>query len=1122
MVAAASGETGAASTARGPPKPQIPASNSAAMYGAVAESSSLGSSDVRAMKPSNSRSSSHHVPAQHPRSEGQHWQVEPIMDGGMNDESEHGGKAEAFNKPRITRRRKPVGARSNPKLTKAVRFLTNPSVGGLPLDDKIGYLQGKGLTPPEVQEALNMAGLEFDEMDGAWDDDDESDDESDEYARSHRRRGPSAAAGSRRRRRAQQPYQEYQPSPPQSSSYVDNQMMQPYQQDLNLQQHQQVLAEPGLALPLTVGGILGVTAIAAFRWLNGGNFVLFPPPSAPPLTQEASVNATLAGGVKFRAGGTGNETTVDSTIEEGYEEEDGAIQVEEEVDDGNYTTDEQDETIYDYLDEYLGNEEEGGEDGRGAGAGGGVNNDTTYGDEDDRYHTADYTYESGEPLPGGNSKSLPTTNPPDLADRLEDLTAAVEKFVAVQERTLKAKADEKGQAVTNSAMDLLRRSSSVAMATPATPAVTPYRNGEVQVQPQGTPRSIGGDSDGSVPDVAVAVLVTKMKCQLIGVREAIKDAGKSSDGTSMERAEHKLEEVTTTFERLESMLLGGKQVSDYETELPVAANVASMYETPSRMFETGELSPVPGCKDGEDAEVTDLDVTLEMEMSPDRTAFAKEEEQNAIAAAAAAVAGKCRTLRPPAFEVEDLGPTPEEPIGRAALSQAIDILSNASNNNSNSIKTCAQMLYLYVVNLSSNASSKRYRRVYTTNANFKNKVGSVAGGVAVLESLGFVDKGSYMEWEGDIDVPEGTADEDCGIALLNHAAAQLSMLKVTGMRREDGQSVALGAITPRQRCETPAPPGAPPRPTTVSNSDSAGSAGSAGSVATAGTNTATSVASPSGFITPRMRGDGIDRYVASPANSLASTNILASPPVIKQIPSRQDGVADELFGKDQEVKLEETQHEDLNFPPAPTMTKSSQNGRETSANEVNDEGIFRTTRKILPPRAPSRGPPVDNIGDFESIFGVNNGSAFMSRAGSNMSAQSEPNFEAGGLGLSLKLRRSPASEDDAEFAPRRNSDPFSTRVGPSKVSSAPMSASHSPTKDHGKPMYFNLADMAVDNDDRTMRSPGASVDSPGTLDYTASPLNTSLLSGCPDDSTEASTTHITEVGMTPARVASNS
>ena len=106
----------------------------------------------------------------------------------------------------------------------------------------------------------------------------------------------------------------------------------------------------------------------------------------------------------------------------------------------------------------------------------------------------------------------------------------------------------------------------------------------------------------------------------------------------------------------------------------------------------------------------------------------------------------------------------------------------------------------------------------------------------------------------------------------------------------------------------------------------------------------------------------------------------------------------------------------------------------------------------------------DNIGDFDSIFGVKNGSAFMSRAGSNMSAQSEPNFEAGGLGLSLKLRRSPASEDAMDFAPRRNSDPLSTHVGPNKVSSAPQSASHSPTKDQGKSMIFNLTEMAVNND----------------------------------------------------------
>ena len=278
-----------------------------------------------------------------------------------------------------------------------------------------------------------------------------------------------------------------------------------------------------------------------------------------------------------------------------------------------------------------------------------------------------------------------------------------------------------------------------------------------------------------------------------------------------------------------------------------------------------------------------------------------------------------------------------------------------------------------------------------------------------------------------------------------------------------------------------------------------------------------SVASPSGFVTPRMRNDGSDRFLASPADSLASTNILASPPVIKQIPSRQDGAADELFGKDQEAKVQETQQEDLGFPPAPSPARPSRSGRKTPAADETDGGIFRTTRKILPPRAPSRGPTADIASDFDSMFGLeNNGSAFMRRAGSNMSAQSEPNFDAGGLGVNLSLRRSPT--DDAGFAQRRNSDPFASRAGESKVSSAPASQSHSPTKDQGKPMYFNLADMAINSEDRNIQSPGASVESPNTLDYTASPLNTSLLSGCPDDATEAgSTAYITEVGMTPAR-----
>ena len=155
----------------------------------------------------------------------------------------------AHNVPAQPRRKPAAGARTrtSPRLGRAVRFLAHPTVVNLPHEDKLSYLRGKGLTPREVEEALDLVGFqeenenEINEMDGAWDDGDGGNDGGfDEYARQGR--GPAPAG--RRRQRAQQP----------NHQFLDNQSMQPYQQPYQQEphQHQQqaALAEPpGLAPP---------------------------------------------------------------------------------------------------------------------------------------------------------------------------------------------------------------------------------------------------------------------------------------------------------------------------------------------------------------------------------------------------------------------------------------------------------------------------------------------------------------------------------------------------------------------------------------------------------------------------------------------------------------------------------------------------------------------------------------------------------------------------------------------------------------------------------------------------------------------------------------------------------
>mmetsp|Transcript_27098 Transcript_27098/g.58788 ORF Transcript_27098/g.58788 Transcript_27098/m.58788 type:complete len:902 (-) Transcript_27098:812-3517(-) len=838
--------------------------------------------------------------------------------------------------------------------------------------------------------------------------------------------------------------------------------------------------------------------------------------------QQQNVRFT-AGGDAVRAASARHQDLDDNAATVDDEAEDDNIRVttkeeEEEENNEHDNTKESDDTksssIYEYLDEYLGEEEDDDEGGGGGGeflaASGGS------GDDDD---DADFTYDEDNANGIAAAAAATTTRSTAssssdavLASRLRDLTTAVEKFATVQERTLQVRTDEKGRAVTNSAMDLLRQSSTVVPGGGGGDGeATQQQEQQQQLLPRQQQQQQSQDRM-TMPDVALVVLLTEMKCEMTNVREALAE----ESGDQGNRARQKLEAVTKMFERLEGMLIDtsgdGGGASDrgrnkdvaYENDLPVATNVANMYETPSRMFTSGELSPVPGCKDGD---VTALDVTLTL--SPDRTTFDDDAEDDAHSSPA-----------------EEQQVVPIEPVGREALSRAIDILADpVEHKDDAAVKACAQMLYLYVVNLSSNVSSKRYRRVYTTNANFKNKVGAVPGGLDVLESVGFVDKGAFMEWEGDINESE----ESAGLALLNEAAAQLSILKVVGRKRDvaTGDRVTTPIVspshtpsditTPRPRSETPQPPGAPPRHRSetpppfgapprpsvgVASSASGSASGSAGSYTSGSDAAIHSVTSPSGFTTPRMRGDGNDRFVTSPADSIASSNLLCSPPVIKQLPSGQDGVAEQLFGtvnrNDSHTGKQDNEH-GLGFPSAPQLTAGG-----AGKSSESDGGIFRTTKKILPPRGPSAGTisAKNDRGQVsgamatgkDSVIGAQ-GSAFMRRAGSSVS-DSAAATEGGGI--KLKLRRSAASEDDAEFAPRRASDPNVDHISADTPFAVPVAK-----RDDEPAMYFNLSAMGTENGDGEPLSPGSNY-SPSTLDYTQSPLNTSLIS-MRTDITEADT-----------------
>jgi hypothetical protein len=89
------------------------------------------------------------------------------------------------------------------------------------------------------------------------------------------------------------------------------------------------------------------------------------------------------------------------------------------------------------------------------------------------------------------------------------------------------------------------------------------------------------------------------------------------------------------------------------------------------------------------------------------------------------------------------------------------------HNPTNDLRAGSQLLFLYISNLLHHPTAPRYRKIYTSNDSFL-KVDRLRGGKEFLLALGFVEKGTYLEWQ---------PHEDKNMASLQCAMAALHVLK---------------------------------------------------------------------------------------------------------------------------------------------------------------------------------------------------------------------------------------------------------------------------------------------------------------------------------------------------------
>jgi hypothetical protein len=99
----------------------------------------------------------------------------------------------------------------------------------------------------------------------------------------------------------------------------------------------------------------------------------------------------------------------------------------------------------------------------------------------------------------------------------------------------------------------------------------------------------------------------------------------------------------------------------------------------------------------------------------------------------------------------------------------------ATSNNANDLKVGAQMLYLYCRNIAKNPTVPRYRKLYTNNDNYRNKVGNLVGVTEFLIAVGFIERpgNNMFEWSSTDD----DKDVDTTRSKLDFALVALEMMK---------------------------------------------------------------------------------------------------------------------------------------------------------------------------------------------------------------------------------------------------------------------------------------------------------------------------------------------------------
>jgi len=575
----------------------------------------------------------------------------------------------------------------NLRIERAVRFLRHPSILPLSPLEKQSYLRSKGLSDVEIDISKTVVdeGIKGDlsnssNMDGVW---------KNNYSHTSSNnfdRGVSAST-----RRDTFPHTEQLQNRATSQQEIHTgEYVHPSSYYSRPKSENPELPNP--FVPLTIGGMIALFGLAALRWLNGGDFVLFPPSTttANNLKMEITDDSSQSGSEQECREAQNTNVVVGDMDTSSNVPSLGELEQTREYNDNSLA---EDDKIIDQCKEQLNEASK-------------------------------------------SAAFQPNTLNSDLPIELRNLTKAIETHSSIQERTLQHSLNEKAKNVTDTAMNLLRHhgtSSPTAQEKVADPTE------EITHHDKALNTSL---------DLTILVQITEIKCALNAMKDEIKNTKSTNPSPHVQSVKSHNE--------------GDKGDMDASEPYDAIHDALNKLEKMS-------------------ATLSHIESKLLWKGNPIRQKLVTDIKHQAVTK-------KCENHS--TTNANKITPEEQETESIDNQGDTSPLLSNHDNKNQDlssaleyfvkentieQVQSCAQMLYMYAMNLSSNPDLPRYRKVYTNNTTFKKKVDTVKGARNILIAVGFVDQGSYFEWKGDEIIPDTMGETS--ITLLKQAAEALSLLK---------------------------------------------------------------------------------------------------------------------------------------------------------------------------------------------------------------------------------------------------------------------------------------------------------------------------------------------------------